>query len=167
MTQMYSSNYCQLPTEEVSNHTHHLDQGLFFCLFCQFLYIFFNHIFSKSLIDYYMLISMKIMLEKAPKTLTRLSDPGPIEKSPLCRVRTFICSEQKYADFLLGLPLPFFGDPLATGCSSSISSSITTRMKMKKPTIFYSNKFQNPTFTRFFCLWRSPSTLCLCSTHDL
>ena len=27
---------------------------------------------------------MKIMLEKAPKTLTRLSDPGPIEKSPLC-----------------------------------------------------------------------------------
>ena len=29
---------------------------------------------------------MKIMLEKAPKTLTRLSDPGPIEKSPLCTV---------------------------------------------------------------------------------
>ena len=84
MTQMYSSNYYQLPTERVSNHTHHLDQGIFFCLFCQFLYIFFNHIFSKCLIDYYILISMKIMLEKAPKTLTRLSDPGPIEKSPLC-----------------------------------------------------------------------------------
>ena len=32
---------------------------------------------------------MKIMLEKAPKTLTRLSDPGPIEKSPLCRVQAF------------------------------------------------------------------------------
>ena len=84
MTQMYSSNYYQLPTERVSNHTHHLDQGIFFCLFCQFLYIFFNHIFSKCLIDYYILISMKIMLEKAPKTLNRLSDPGPIEKSPLC-----------------------------------------------------------------------------------
>ena len=85
MTQIYSSNYHQLPTEMVSNHshTHHLDQGIFFCLFCQFLYIFFNHIFSKCLIDYYILISMKIMLEKAPKTLTRLSDPGPIEKSPL------------------------------------------------------------------------------------
>ena len=81
---MYSSNYCQLPTAGVSNHTHHLDQGIFFCLFCQFLYIFFNHIFSKCLIDYYILISMKIMLEKAPKTLNRLSDPGPIEKSPLC-----------------------------------------------------------------------------------
>ena len=29
---------------------------------------------------------MRIMLEKAPKTLIRLSDPGPIEKSPLCNV---------------------------------------------------------------------------------
>ena len=27
---------------------------------------------------------MKMMLEKASKTLTRLSDPDPIEKSPLC-----------------------------------------------------------------------------------
>ena len=30
---------------------------------------------------------MKMMLEKASKTLTRLSDPDPIEKSPLCRER--------------------------------------------------------------------------------
>ena len=85
MTQRYSSNFFQLPTEGVSHHTHHLDSKLFFCLFCHFIHIFFFHLFSKSLIDYYMLISMKIMLEKAPKTLTRLSDPGPIEKSPLCR----------------------------------------------------------------------------------
>ena len=108
MTQMYSSNYCQLPTEEVSNHTHHLDQGLFFCLFCQFLYIFFNHIFSKSLIDYYMLISMKIMLEKAPKTLTRLSDPGPIEKSPLC----ILCNKQP------NFTMPFYYIKV-TACSGS------------------------------------------------
>ena len=32
---------------------------------------------------------MRIMLEKAPKTLIRLSDPGPIEKSPLCTAVVF------------------------------------------------------------------------------
>ena len=58
----------------------------FFWLFCHFIHIFFFHLFSKSLIDYYMLISMRIMLEKAPNTLIRLSDPGLIEKSPLCRI---------------------------------------------------------------------------------
>ena len=84
MTQRYSSNFFQLPTEGVSHHTHHLDSKLFFCLFCHFIHVFFFHLFSKSLIDYYMLLSMKIILEKALKTLIRLSDPGPIEKSSLC-----------------------------------------------------------------------------------
>ena len=70
----------------------------FFCLLCHFIHIFFFHLFSKSLIDYYMLISMRIMLEKAPKTLIRLSDPGPIEKSPLCLVRfaAFCDNKMKY-----------------------------------------------------------------------
>ena len=53
MTQRYSSNFFQLPTEGVSHHTHHLDSKLFFCLFCHFIHIFFFHLFSKSLIDYY------------------------------------------------------------------------------------------------------------------
>ena len=38
---------------------------------------------------------MRIMLEKAPKTLIRLSDPGPIEKSPLCMGKVRLGSEEE------------------------------------------------------------------------
>ena len=45
MTQRYSSNFFQLPTEGVSHHTHHLDPKLFFVFFA-ILCIFFSIIFS-------------------------------------------------------------------------------------------------------------------------
>ena len=87
MTQRYSSNFFQRLLRGCLTILITWIPNFFFLSFCHFIHIFFFHLFSKSLIDYYMLISMRIMLEKAPKTLIRLSDPGLIEKSPLCSNR--------------------------------------------------------------------------------
>ena len=45
--------------------------------------LFFNYLSFKTLLDYYILTSMNILLKKAPKTSKRLFDPGSIVKSPL------------------------------------------------------------------------------------
>ena len=46
--------------------------------------LFFNHLSFKTLLDYYILTSMNILLKKASKASKRLFDPGSIVKSPLC-----------------------------------------------------------------------------------
>ena len=49
MTQRYSSDFFQLPTEGVSHHTHHLDSKLFFFVFLPFYtYIFLSSFLQKS-----------------------------------------------------------------------------------------------------------------------
>ena len=48
MTQRYSSNFFQLPTEGVSRHTHHLDSKSFFCLFLPFYVYFFQSSFLQK-----------------------------------------------------------------------------------------------------------------------